>query len=157
MQKFLNYFITICVILIGAISAIKLFYGGGQVSGSYLENVGSIAKETAVIMNDVSPYLGSDTTVTPQETLSKVIQTKDKLIKLNDQAKSLNSPKEMQPIHRQFLSSLKNYVDAFQLTEEALQNGDNDKFNQAGDLLMQGAGQMKTVSEGILQSAREKK
>lgn len=157
MQKFLNYFITICVILIGAITAIKFFYGGGQLSGSYLENVGSIAKETGVIMNDVAPYLGSDASATPQETLGKVIQAKGKLAKLNDQAKELSSPSNMQSLHRQFLSSLKNYVDAFQLTEEALQDGDNNKFNRAGDLLMQGAGQMKNVSEGILQSAREKK
>lgn len=157
MQKFLNYFITVCVILIGAITAIKFFYGGGQLSGSYLENVGSIAKETGVIMNDVAPYLSSDTTVTPEETLSKVIQAKGKLAKLNDQAKELTSPSNMQSLHQQFLSSLKNYVDAFQLTEEGLKNADNTKFDQAGELLIKGAGQMKKVSEGILQSAKEKK
>lgn len=157
MQKFLNYFIAICVIIIGAISAIKLFYSGGEqaLGGSYLEKVGSIAKETGVIMNDIVPYLGADTTATPDETLNKVVQTKEKLIHLNDQAKALSSPNNMQGLHQQFMDSLNNYVTAFQLTEEGLQGDDNNKLGQAGDFLIEGANQMKGVSEGLLQLARE--
>lgn len=156
MQKFLNVFITICVILIGAISAIKLFYGGGsELSGSYLDHVAAIAKQTGVIMNDITPYFQGTVQATPEELLTKVTKAKGELIKLNHQAKDLSAPDNMQNLHRQFMGSLNDYVGAFELTEEGLQKEDNTKIDRAGDLLMHGATQMKGVSEGILQLARE--
>ncbi len=154
MQKFLQYFITVCVILIGAISAIKFFYGGGD---SYLDKVASIAKETGVIMNDIAPYFQGTKPATPEELLTKVTKAKGELVHLNDQAKGLTAPENMQGLHQQFMGSLNDYVSAFQMTEEGLQQDNNAKIEQAGDILMRGANQMKGVSEGIIQLAKEQK
>lgn len=150
MQKFLNYFITGCLIIIGIITAIKLFYGGGPaLSGDYLKDVGAIAQQTGLIMNAVSPYLGNESQAAPDEILNKVTQAKEDLIDLNQQAQKMDSPDNMKGMHQQFLNSLNNYVTAFQLTEEGLQTGDDAKFGQAGELLTLGANQMRGVSQKI--------
>lgn len=158
MQKFLNYFITICVIIIGAISAIQFFYGGQTtLSGNYLEDVSSIAQKTGVVMNDIVPYFGQDTKATPEEILNHVVQAKKELMALNEKAKNIQPPESLGALHNQFKASLDNYVASFNLTEEGLKNNDNAKLDQAGDLLFKGADQMKGVSEELTQLAREQK
>lgn len=154
MQKFLNYFFTFCAVAIGLIMAIRFFYGNTSGMGEeYLDNIGTIAEKSGIILNNVAPYLGTDAQASLEESLKSVSDAKREMNDLSLQAQKLVSPEKMRGMHGRFISSLKHYVDAFQLTEEGLQTGDASKFGRAGELLTEGAGEMQGVSEEVLRMA----
>lgn len=161
MQKFLQKFITICVIVIGvvgAIEAIQHFWPKKTaiiLSGNYFEDITLIAHQTGVVMNEIAPYFNKSAKASPEEVLDHVTQAKKELITLNAKAKSIQPPATMKPMHQQFTASLDNYVTSFSLTEEGLKDNDNAKLDQAGDLLFKGAHQMKGVAEEMARLTEE--
>lgn len=124
---------------------------------TYLQQIVPLAQKSGIIMNEVAPLFQNPSAAgSTEQFLSKVTDAKNRLLSLDKEAKTIKPPQELVQTNQQFVESFDKYVEAFQLTERGIKNNDDKLFDQAGDLLIKGANQLKQASEEAYQMANRK-
>lgn len=122
---------------------------------TYLQQIQPIAQNSSEILNGITPLFTHPEKYPPEEALQQVAEAKNRFASLKKEAEIIQAPSEWNETHKQFVTAMTDYFDAFQLTEEGLKQDDGKKISEAADLLVKGANGMNQVTASI--NRQEKK
>ena len=172
MQKFLNYFITICAVIIGLFAVVegiqslyqKYHNNTAQVSSSskqemivYLQQIAPIAEQVSGAIQEVAPVLDQAADPSKKEmTLAKVKSATAQFASYKNQAAHVQAPQAVKNLHQQWVDAIGSYVGAFQQASSGVAEGNKEKISEGISMLEKGSKQFNDISQEIAHQVPEK-
>ncbi|MBI3018065.1 MAG: hypothetical protein HYY62_08795 [Deltaproteobacteria bacterium] len=108
---------------------------------SYLEQINPMVQQTAQTLTS----MGSQRS----PAAAHITKTKELFATFHQQMAAIQAPKELSDIHAEFVDSMKNYAQGFELYEQAMKENNTAKMQQATALLEQGSLKLNEASQKI--------